>query len=162
MNEQWFTVVGAYADTKEAYVTQVHAVDGPSAKSAAYREAEGVVIGLSVFPGRIDAIKENNDVTPIRGPQHAVTVSQVSIVEKRISVPAKCPSCRTDLRATQALLCADLWLDFWRGHLTKDADEVKAGRNQEGLPSDLRVANTARMQCASCGHVIHPHGGCDG
>lgn len=157
MTTQWFTVVGAYADTKEAYVTRVQAIDGAAAKSVAYREADGVVIGLSVFPGRIDALKEDAKVTPLRAPQHAVTVSQVSVVERRISVPSRCPSCRADLREAKALLCADLWLDFWHGHLTKDVDDIKAGRSQEGLPSDLLVASTARVQCASCQHVIHAH-----
>ncbi len=157
MVDQWFTVVGAYADTKEAYVTQVHAVDGVTAKAAAYREADGVVIGLSVFPGRIDALKEDTKITPLRGPQHLVTVSQLSVTEKRISVPARCPSCRVDLRQPQALLCADLLLSFWCGHLTKDSDEIKGERDQPSLPSNLRVANTARVQCSACKHDVHAY-----
>lgn len=158
----WFTIVGAYADTKEAYVTQVNAVDGVAAKAAAYREAEGVVIGLSVFPGRIDAIKDNTKITPLRGPQHAVTVAQVSVIEQRIFIPSRCPSCREDLRQPQALLCADLLLSFWQGHLTKDNDEIKGERDQKRLPSNLRIAGAARVQCAACQHVIHTHGGGDG
>ncbi len=153
----WFTVVGAYADTKEAYVAQVQAVDGVAAKSAAYREADGVVIGLSVFPGRIDALKEDTKITPLRAPQHAVTVSQVSIVEKRVAIPARCPSCRADLRQPQALLCADVLLSFWQGHLTKDNDDIKNERDQEHLPSNLRVASVARVQCAGCQRVMHAH-----
>lgn len=149
--------MGAYADTKEAYVTQVHAIDGVAAKAAAYREAEGVVIGLSVFPGRIDAIKEDTKITPLRGPQHAVTVSRVTITETRIAVPARCPSCRADLRQPQALLCADLLLNFWNGHLTKDSDEIKGERDQQRLPSNLRVASTARVQCAACKHDVHAY-----
>ena len=154
---EWFTVVGAYADTKEAYVTQVSAIDGVAAKSAAYREADGVVIGLSVFPGRIDAIKEDTRITPLRGPQHAVTVSQITVTERRISVPSRCPSCRTDLRQPQALLCADLLLSFWNGHLTKDNDEIRGERDQQHLPSNLRIAGAARVQCAACQHVVHAH-----
>lgn len=154
---EWFTVVGAYADTKEAYITQVPAIDDVAAKAAAYREADGVVIGLSVFPGRIDAIKEDTKITPLRGPQHAVTVSQITVSERRISVPSKCPSCRTDLRQPQALLCADLFLNFWSGHLTKDNDEIKGERDQPRLPSNLRIAGAARVQCAACKHVVHAH-----
>ncbi len=154
---EWFTVVGAYADTKEAYVTQVQTIDSAAAKSAAYREADGVVIGLSVFPGRIDALKEDTKITPLRGPQHAVTVSQVSIVERRISIPSRCPSCRADLRRQQALLCADMTLNFWQGHLTKDNDDIRNERDQQYLPSSLRVAGVARVQCAGCQHVMHTH-----
>lgn len=154
----WFTVVGAYADTKEAYVTQTQAIDGVAAKAAAYREADGVVIGLSVFPGRIDAIKEDTKITPLRGPQHAVTVSRVTVTETRISVPARCPSCRADLRQPQALLCADMLLSFWKGHLSKDNDDIKGERDQQHLPSNLHVANAARVQCASCAHAMHPSG----
>lgn len=157
MNDQWFTVVGAYADTKEAYVTQVQAIDGAAAKSVAYREADGVVIGLSVFTGRIDAVKEDTNITSLRALQHAVTVSQVSIVEKRISIPSRCPSCRADLRQPRALLCADMTLNFWQGHLTKDNDDIKNERDQEGLPSSLRVAGAVRVQCAGCQHVMHAH-----
>jgi hypothetical protein len=153
----WFTVVGAYADTKEAYVTQVQAIDGAAAKSAAYREADGVVIGLSVFTGRIDAVKEDTEITPLRAPQHAITVSQVSIVERRISIPSRCPSCRADLRQPRALLCADMTLNFWQGHLTKDNDDIRNERDQERLPSSLRVAGVARVQCAGCQHVMHEH-----
>jgi hypothetical protein len=154
---QWFTVVGAYADTKEPYVTQMQATDGAEAKSTAYREAEGVVIGLSVFPGRIDALKADTTITPLRGPQHAVTVSQVSIVERRITIPARCPACRADLRDLQALLCADMMLSFWKGHLTKDNDDIRNERDQERLPSSLRVAGVARVQCAGCQHVMHAY-----
>lgn len=157
MVDPWFTVVGAYADTKEAYVAQVQAVNSVAAKSAAYREADGVVIGLSVFPGRIDALKEDTKVTPLRGPQHAITVSRVSITETRISIPSRCPSCRADLRQPKALLCADLLLSFWQGHLTKDNDDVRNERDQERLPSSLRVAGVARVQCAGCQHVMHAH-----
>jgi hypothetical protein len=157
MANPWFTVVGAYADTKEAYVTQVQATDGAEARSIAYREAEGVVIGLSVFPGRIDALREDTTITPLRGPQHAVTVSQVSILERRITIPSRCPSCRADLRDPQALLCADMVLSFWKGHLTKDNDDIRNERDQERLPSSLRVAGAARVQCAGCQHVIHAH-----
>lgn len=154
---QWFTVVGAYADTKEAYIVQIQATDGTAAKSAAYREAEGVVIGLSVFTGRINAVKEDTAITPLRAVQHAVTVSQVSIVEKRISIPSRCPSCRTDLRQPQSLLCADMTLNFWQGHLTKDNDDIKNERDQQRLPSSLRIAGVARVQCAGCQHVMHAH-----
>lgn len=157
MADQWFTVVGAYTDTKEAYVTQVLAIDGAAAKSAAYRGADGVVIGLSVFPGRVDALKEDTNVTSLRASQHAVTVSQVTVVERRISIPARCPSCRADLRQPQALLCADMLLCFWQGHLTKDNDDIKNERDQERLPSNLRVAGVARVQCARCPHVLHTH-----
>ncbi len=157
MADPWFTVVGAYADTKESYVTQVQAVDGAAAKSTAYREAEGVVIGLSVFTGRIDALKEDTKITPLRGPQHAITVSKVSITETKISIPSRCPSCRADLRRPKALLCADLLLSFWQGHLTKDNDDVHNERDQPHLPSSLRVAGVARVQCAECQHVMHAH-----
>lgn len=156
-DSQWFTVVGAYADTKEAYVTQVRAIDGIAAKAAAYREADGVIIGLSVFTGKIDALKEDTRITPLRGPQHAVTVSQITVTEKRISVPSRCPACRTDLRELQALLCADLLLNFWTGHLTKDNDEIKGERDQQSLPSNLRIAGIVRVQCAACQHVMHTH-----
>lgn len=157
MNDMWFTVVGAYTDTKEAYVTQVLAIDGIAAKSAAYREADGVVIGLSVFPGRIDALKEDTKITPLRASQHAVTVSQITVVERKMSIPSRCPSCRADLRQPQALLCADMLLSFWQGHLTKDNDDIKNERDQERLPSNLRVAGVARVQCAECQHVMHAH-----
>lgn len=155
MADPWFTVVGAYVDTKEAYVTQVQAIDGAAAKSAAYREADGVVIGLSVFPGRINALKEDTEITPLRGPQHAVTVSQISITEGKVSIPSRCPACRTDLRRPQALLCADMTLNFWQGHLSKDNDDIKNERDQQRLPSSLRVACVARVQCAECQHVMH-------
>jgi hypothetical protein len=158
MADQWFTVVGAYADTKESYLVQVLAGDGAIAKTEAYREADGVVIGLSVFPGRISPLKEDTAVTPLRGPEHAVTVAQVTVTERRISIPARCPSCRSDLRKPRALLCADLYLGFWQGHLTKDSDEVKGERDQAHLPSSLHVANAARVQCAGCAHVIHATG----
>lgn len=157
MADQWFTVVGAYVDTKEAYVTQVLAADGAAAKSIAYREADGVVIGLSVFTGRIDAVKEDTKITPLRTPQHAITVSQVTIIERRIPIPSRCPACRADLRQPQALLCADMMLSFWKGHLTKDNDDVRNERDQERLPSSLRVAGVARVQCAGCQHVMHAH-----
>lgn len=157
MANPWFTVVGAYADTKEAFVTRVQAADGTEAKSIACREADGVVIGLSVFPGRIDALEEDATITPLRGPQHAVTVSQVSIVERKITIPSRCPSCKADLRDPQALLCADMVLSFWQGHLTRDNDDIRNERDQERLPSSLRVAGTARVQCAGCQHVMHAH-----
>lgn len=157
MADLWFTVVGAYADTKEAYVTQVQAIDGTAARSAAYREADGIVIGLSVFTGRIDAVKNDTKITPLRAPHHAITVSQISIVEKKISIPSRCPSCRADLRQPQALLCADMLLSFWQGHLTKDNDDIKNERDQKHLPSSLRVAGVARVQCAECQHIMHAH-----
>lgn len=157
-SDQWFTVVGAYADTKESYLVQVLACDGAAAKAEAYREADGVVIGLSVFPGRISALKDETSTTPLRGPEHAVTVAQIVVAEKRISIPSRCPGCRGDLRKPKALLCADLWLSFWQGHLTKDSDGVKGERDQAHLPSNLHVANSARVQCAGCAHVIHAIG----
>lgn len=150
-------MVGAYVDTKEAYVTQVLAADSAAAKSAAYREADGVVIGLSVFPGRVDALREDTTVTPLRGSQHAITVAQVSIVERRVSIPSRCPSCRADLRRPRALLCADMLLNFWQGHLTKDNDEIQNERDQNRVPSNLCVATTARVQCAGCQHMMHTH-----
>jgi hypothetical protein len=156
--DQWFTVVGAYADTKESYLAQVSALDGAMAKAQAYREADGVVIGLSVFPGRISALKEDTGATPLRGPEHAVTVAQVNITERKISIPSRCPGCRSDLRKPKALLCADLYLGFWQGHLTKDSDEVKGEKDQQHLPSNLHVANAARVQCAGCAHVVHGMG----
>lgn len=152
---QWFTVVGAYADTKESYLIQVYASDGAEAKAEAYREADSVVIGLSVFPGRINALKDEAVITPLRGEEHLVTLTQVDVTEKRISIQARCPVCRADLRKPKALLCADLWLNFWQGHLTKDSEEVCSERNQEHLPSNLHVANAARIQCAECSYVIH-------
>lgn len=154
-SDQWFTIVGAYADTKESYLVQVLAGDGAVAKATAYREADGVVIGLSVFPGRISPLKDETQVTPLRGPEHAVTVARIAVTEQRISIPARCPGCRADLRKPRALLCADLWLSFWQGHLTKDSDEVRGERDQVHLPSNLHVANAARVQCANCARTIH-------
>lgn len=134
---------------------QALAYDGAAAKAAAYREADGVVIGLSVFPGRISPLKDETQVTPLRGQEHTVTVTQVVVTEKKISIPSKCPGCRDDLRKPKALLCADLYLQFWQGHLTKDNDEVKGDRDQQHLPSNLHIANVARVQCAKCAHHIH-------
>lgn len=153
----WFTVVGAYADTKESYLVQVQVEDAVAAKAAGYRGADGVVIGLSVFPGRIDAVKDDTTITPLRDPGHMVPVSQVSVTEVRISIPSRCPSCKQDLRDPSALLCADLWLDFWHGHLTKDRDNVRGERDQSKL-TGMRFANGARLQCASCNHLIHGDG----
>lgn len=134
---------------------QILASDGAIAKAEAYREADGVVIGLSVFPGRISPLKDDTGTTPLRGPEHQVTVAQISVAERKISIPARCPGCRADLRKPRALLCADLYLGFWQGHLTKDSDEVRGEKDQPHLPSNLHVANAARVQCSECSHVIH-------
>lgn len=157
MADPWFTVVGAYADTKDSYLVQVQAEDATAARAAGYRQAEGVVIGLSVFPGRIDVVKEDTTVTPLRGPEHAVIVAHVHVMESRVMIPSRCPTCRSSLRDPRALLCGDLHLTFWNGHLSQDSTEVKGELEQsrKDLPSDLRMAHAARIQCKACLHGFH-------
>jgi len=155
MTSQWFTVVGAYADTKEGYLLHVQAEDSAAAKSKGYREADGVVIGLVVFPGRIDPVKADSNVTPLRRPGRTVRVSKISITAMEITVPSRCATCRMDLQEPGALLCGDLWLDFWKGHLTRDGEEIGSDRSQSKLPKTRTIADSVQVQCAKCGAWLH-------
>lgn len=155
MSKQWWTVSAIYADTQESYVEHVQAEDVAAAKTKAYREAESVITIAAVFAGRLMAEEEpSSDITPLHGRGHTLTVTQLSMVERKIVLPSRCPKCKADLRKPHSVLQGDLSLSKWGGHLTKSGDGLSAEKNQEMRVVGRPLYNAVKIRCVTCNHDL--------
>ncbi len=144
-----------YADTEESYVTHVQADDATGARQKAYRQAESVILIAGVVAGKINTEEDKpTDVTPLRGRGHAIVARRITVVERKIVIPSRCPKCKTDLRKPHAVLQGDLVIRKWSGHLTQRGDELSAEKNQDMHVMGRSIIDAVKLRCVMCSHDL--------
>lgn len=153
-NYPWWTVFAVYDDTRERFVHHAQTADADQAWRSALGAAEGPIHRAGIVAGRVDPVPDpEENVVPIRGPEHATKVARVTVEPCEVMIPARCPRCRADTRRSGALVETSLLPRIWHAHLApngKDLSSERHGRAVEGKP----VIEAARVSCAACEHVM--------
>ena len=151
----WWTVSGAYDDGGEPFLKFVEALDPAAARKKALKDADAVVIGTVVFAGRLyPADTPSDDVIPIRGKDHAISVSHVHVTEHKLIVPNRCSKCKQDLKRAGALL--ETWLAprSWSCHLAHNGKDLSGEKDGNLIEGGVTLVETVRIRCAACKHDI--------
>ena len=153
-NQPWWTVFAVYDDNEQSFVHFVQAKDVESARSKALRAADGVILIAGIVPGKVQPADEpHENVVPIRGHAHTITVSAIYIVAKEVVLPGRCPTCKADTRRANALVETNYVPRTWHAHLSHNGKDISAERGGKSIDGD-KMVETAIIQCAKCRHLI--------
>lgn len=154
-SKQWWTVFAVYDEDQQPFITFVEARDKPEAWTAACGKADGIIRPVAIAPDKIrDAgIEGLDDVVPIRGKEHAISVSRVRITKHVLVVPGRCPRCKCELRRTGAIVETMLDTRQWLGHLSANGKDV-CGERDQGKHARGTTFEFVNLDCAKCGHAI--------
>jgi len=153
IKKSWWTVFAVYDEDNEPYVHFVEAIDVERARTRALRDAEGVILISGIVHGRVyPADTPTNTVTPIRGKEHAITVSHVRVTQKKLVIPGRCSKCKGDFRRAGALI--ETWFGprEWHGHLSHNGKDLSAERDGMLIEGGLAMIDTVRLRCSGCGN----------
>lgn len=101
-----YTVFGVHADAHDERVTVFVEANSPEdAEKRAIRDTPDPIIVASVVEGRVlSAGKPDiSNVTKIRGRGFVTEVSMVHVSQHSARLPLRCPQCKADFRAANAL-----------------------------------------------------------
>lgn len=156
MKKQWYTVFAVYDDNEEPYIEYVEAKDKADAKTQALRKAEAPILIAGIAPGKItDAgVDDYDKVVPIRGTQHLIEVTSVTVSPRKFMVPRRCQGCAADLKRAKAMTETFISTHEWLGHLSRDGKTFSHEKDQADARTVRSVFPLARIVCTGCRRAL--------